>query len=100
MIITLEAGGKTFNFSKSIVDLAESLGNSKNTLLRLSVESLQRIKVTATITNWGHGANFDGAVSDQPTLELEPLILDWDDQDGDGNSTTTEVITGPHDTNP
>ena len=95
MVITLEAGGKTFTFRKSLVDLAESLGNCKNTLLRLSVESLQRIKVTATILNWGHGANFDGAVSDQPTLELEPLILDWDDTDN-----TTNIITGPQDTNP
>jgi hypothetical protein len=100
MIITLEAGGKTFNFSKSIVDLAESLGNSKNTLLRLSVESLQRIKVSASIVNWGHGATFDGAVSDQPTLELEPLILDWDDKDADNNDLVTDVITGPQDTNP
>ena len=100
MIVELEAGGKTFTFSKSIVDLAESLGNCKNTVLRLSVESLQRIKISATITDWGHGATFDGAVSDQPTLELESLILDWDDQDGDGNSTSTDIVTGPQDTNP
>ena len=100
MVIELEAGDKTFTFSKSLADLKEALGNCKNTVLRLSVESLQRIKISATITNWGHGANFDGAVSDQPTLELEPLILDWDDQDGNGNSTTTDIVTGPQDTNP
>ena len=100
MIVELEAGGKTFTFYKSLVDLSESLGNCKNTLLRLSVESLQRIKVSATIVNWGHGATFDGAVSDQPTLELEPLILDWDDKDADNNDLVTDVITGPQDTNP
>jgi hypothetical protein len=31
---------------------------------------------------------------------LESLILDWDDQDGNGNSTSTDIVTGPQDTNP
>ena len=95
MWVTLEAGGKDYTFKKSLADLATSLTTCKNTLLQLSVESFKRITVNATITNWGHGANFDGAVSDQPTLELDPLILDWD---GDGN--TTDIVTGPKDTNP
>ncbi len=97
MEVELEAGGRTFTFSKSLNEdaIKQALITSKNTLLRLSVESLRRIRITATITNWGHGANFDGAVSDQPTLELEPLILDWDDTDN-----TTNIVTGPHDTNP
>ena len=102
MEVELEAGGKTFKYSKSLNEdaIKAALLSSKNTLLRLSVESLQRIRVTATITDWGHGANFDGAVSDQPTLELEPLILDWDDEDSNGNSTTVDFVTGPQDTNP
>lgn len=95
MWVTLEAGGQTYTFKKSLADLAPALTTSKNTLLRLSVESFKRITVKATITDWGHGANFDGAVSDQPTLELEPLILDWD-----GTGNTTDIVTGPHDTNP
>ena len=95
MWVTIEIGGQEYTFKKSLVDLAPALISSKNTLIRLSVESMKRITIGATITNWGHGANFDGAVSDQPTLELEPLILDWD-----ATGNTTDVITGPQDSNP
>ena len=100
MWVTIEVGGQDYTFKKSLADLAPALIASKNTLIRLSVESLKRITIGATITNWGHGANFDGAVSDQPTLELEPLIIDWDDEDSNGNSTTTDFVTGPQTTNP
>ena len=94
MEVTFEApGGKIYTFTKSLSDLATPLTTSKNTLLKLTVESLKRIAVTATITDWAHGANFDGAVSDQPVLELEPLISDWD---GDGNETS--ITTGPNPT--
>lgn len=96
MWVTIEAGGKEYVFKKSLADLATSLTSSKNTQLNLSVESLKRITVRATITNWGHGANFYGAVSDQPTLELEPLISDWEGED----DNTTNITTGPKDSNP
>ena len=102
--IEVDAGGKLFTFHKKLNDpnaegypndamatLRQAFFTSKNTLLRVSVESLQRVKLSATITNWGHGANFDGAVSDQPTLELEPVILEW----GDSIANTTTIITGP-----
>ena len=113
MEIEIDASGKKYTFSKKLMDpnaqdypndamapLRNALIASKNTLLRVSVESLQRVKLSATITDWGHGANFDGAVSDQPTLEMESVILDWDDEDNNGNSTTVNFVTGPHDTNP
>lgn len=96
MEVTFEApGGKIYTFTKSLSDLATALTTSKNTLLKLTVESLRRIAVTATITPWGHGANFDGAVSDQPVLELEPLISDWDSNEGNND---TNVTTGPNPT--
>ena len=95
MWVTIEVGGQDYTFKKSLADLAPALISSKNTLIRLSVESMKRITIGATITNWGHGANFDGAVSDQPTLELEPLIVDWD-----GTGNTIDVTTGPQNSNP
>lgn len=98
MEVTFEApGGKIYTFTKSLSDLATALTTSKHTLLQLSVQSLKRITVSATITDWGHGANFDGAVSDQPVLELEPLISDWDATTGE-NSNTTDITTGPNPT--
>lgn len=94
MEVTFEApGGKIYTFTKSLdAALKQSLITNKHTLLRLSVQSLKQIAVSATITDWGHGANFDGAVSDQPVLELEPLISDWD-----GTDATTNIKTGPWD---
>ena len=107
--IEVDAGGKLFTFHKKLNDpnaqgypndamasLRQAFFTSKNTVLRLSVESLQRIKLSATITDWGHGANFDGAVSDQPTLELEPVIVEW----GDSIANSTNFVTGPQNTNP
>lgn len=101
MLIELEAGGKTYKFHKMLTDeamapLRQALIESKNTVLQISVESLQRMKLSATITDWGHGANFDGAVSDQPTLEMESVIMEW----GDSIANTTNFVTGPHDTTP
>ncbi len=96
MVVEFEAGGKLFTFTKSLADLAPALIASKNTLLQLSVESLQSIKISATITDWDNGTDIvNGAVSDQPTLELEPLISDWD-----GTGNTTNFVTGPQNTNP
>ena len=107
--IEVDAGGKLFTFHKKLNDpnaegypndamatLRQAFFTSKNTLLRISVESLQRVKLSATITNWGHGANFDGAVSDQPTLELEPVIVEW----SDSITNSTNFVTGPQNTNP
>jgi len=97
MEVKFEApGGKIYTFTKPLdAALKAALTTSKNTLLRLSVESLKRITVKATITDWEHGANFDGAVSDQPQIELESLISDWD-----GTGNTTDIQTGPQVTNP
>ena len=92
MQILFEApGGKTYTFTKSLADLAVPLTQSKNTLLRLSVESLKKISVKAEIINWEHGANFDGAVSDQPQIELEPLICNWEGED----ENVQYIKTGP-----
>lgn len=89
MIVQYEASGKIYTFTKSLADLATSLTTSKNILLKFSVQSLKRIRVTATITDWEHGANFDGAVSDQPVLELEPLINDWETTHKEGDDDVT-----------
>lgn len=99
MEVTFDANdGKTYTFTKSLSDLATALTTSRHTLLQLSVESFQKIQVKATITDWNHGANFDGAVSDQPQIELEPLISDWSATDDNDNSTTTNITTGPNPT--
>lgn len=78
-------------FTSPLSNLATSLTQSKNTLLRLSVQSIKKVKVQAEIINWEHGANFDGAVSDQPQVELEPLIVEWD-----ALSNDRYIKTGPN----
>lgn len=76
--IEFVAGGKTYIFQKKLSDLSSVLTTPKNIQLNLSVNSLQKITVKATVMDWEHGANWDGAVSDQPALELSPLVIDWD----------------------
>lgn len=100
IIVEYEAGGHTFTFTKNISALANALATpGRNILINLSVTSVQRMKITATITDWEHGANFDGAVSDQPVVDLGVAIRDWGTTDSHG-STTTDFTTGPQSTNP
>ena len=96
LIVQYEAGGKIYPFSVKLSELATSLeGEAKNILLRVSVTSLQRMRIQAYITDWGEGANFDGAVSDQPTVEFEATINDWSSVSSDDKSTSTDITTGP-----
>lgn len=97
--IQYEVSNKIYEFSTKLNALTSSLvGTPKNILLRLSVVSLQRMRVEAIVTDWISGANFDGAVSDQPVLELEALLTDWSDVSTDGDNTKTDIKTGPNPT--
>lgn len=90
--VQFEASGKIFTFTTSLEGLKEQLATpGKNILLRLSVTSLQRMSLSATITGWENGANYDGAVSDQPPIDLGTAISDWTDEAGN----TTNIVTGP-----
>ena len=101
LVVEYETSGKIYTFTKSLSALKDALATpGRNILLRLSVTSVKRMTITATITDWGHGANFDGAVSDQPTIDLGTAISDWEDKDSNGQSTTVNFTAGPETTNP
>ena len=96
--VECETGGKTYTFTKNLSELKEALGTpGRNIVLHLKVESVQRMSIYATITNWVSGANFNGAVSDQPSINLGSVISDWETVDSQGDSTTTDITTGPKD---
>lgn len=96
--VLYEAAGKTYTFKSTLSGLETALKTpGSNIVLRLTVNSLQRMSVKAVITDWDHGANFDGAVSDQPVLDLGIAISDWGENAG-GQSTTSNITTGPNPT--
>lgn len=74
----------------------------KVTTLNIDVESVTKMAVKCTLTDWNKGATFDGADSDQVHIVLdhpEGAVDDWEGYKGSdpatGASTETTIITGP-----
>lgn len=99
--VTYNNGNKDFVISYKLGQKTKSspitLTRAKLTTFYLNITSIHKMTVRATVMDWGHGANFDGGVSDQDQIELESILKDWDDEDSEGNSTTTNIKTGARD---
>ena len=101
LVVEYEASGHTYTFTQNLSALKDALATpGRNILLRLSVTSVKRMTISATITDWGQGATFNGADSDQPTIDLGTAISDWETVDSNNESTTFNFSSGPETTNP
>ena len=96
LVVEYEASGHTYTFTQNLSALKDALATpGRNILLRLSVTSVKRMTISATITDWGQGATFNGADSDQPTIDLGTAISDWETVDSNNESTTFNFSTAP-----
>lgn len=95
----------TFNNGKQDFIISYKLGQKKSVTLQrgkvttfyLNITSIRKMTVKATVMDWGTGGSFGGDMSDQDEVDLETVIKDWDDEDSEGNSTTTNILTGAQD---
>ena len=69
----------------------------KITTLNITVESITKMTVKCTLTDWGSGAVFGGDDSDQNIIDFEYMLHDWEGYPGNDTTGSTEidVITGP-----
>lgn len=75
----------------------------KITTLNIGVESLTKMVLKCSVTDWGHGATFNGADSDYPDVLLEHDVDSWQPDLGlDAQNDTIEhvIVTGPQTTAP
>ena len=108
---TINAGtliNVTFNNGKQDFVISYKLGqktqNNKITLQKgkvttfyLNITSIHKMTVKATVMDWDNGGIFGGDMSDQEQVDMEAVIKPWDTEDSEGNSTTTNIVTGAQD---
>lgn len=99
--ITYNNGNEDFNLEYPIglktKDSPITFERAAITTFYLYVDAIHRINAKVTVSDWGTGYTFDGGVSDEGQIELEAVIKDWDDEDSEGNSTATDIVTGAQD---
>ena len=86
-VITYKLGQKTQN--NPII-----LERGKVTTFYLNITSIHKMTVRATVMDWENGGNFGGDMNDQDEVDVEAVIMDWDDDNG---TNTTNILTGAQD---
>ena len=93
--ITYDLGKKWITVGDNQQHLTFTQG--KITTLNITIESVTKMSVKCTVTDWGTGAVFGGSDATVLPVEMEGLLHDWEDYPGTNTSGSTEVdvITGP-----
>lgn len=88
--VTYVCGGSTHTLRHSLYGLEWKQGHIAR--YTINIESLQRLTITETISNWGEGFTMvDGRSTSHAVIDNTAVMNDWDDKDGDDNPLETPL---------